>query len=201
MRLEIKRLQRRLNTTSVYVTHDQVEAMTLADKLVVLNKGNVEQVGSPLEIYDQPASLFVATFMGSPAMNIVDATITPNGIDVGNVSLTCNTHPLELGAVKLGLRPEHLQLTTTTSWLQVEVELIEALGADLLLYCRTLDSSQQNLVIRADGHAKIAIGDRYGVEIKPEHIHLFDTSTEKRIKLKQTLTYSRVIDAKEVQHA
>ncbi len=97
MRLEIKKLQRRLGTTSVYVTHDQVEAMTLADKLVVLNKGNVEQVGTPLEIYDNPASVFVATFIGSPAMNILDADITANGIAIDNFLLPTPTASLDLG--------------------------------------------------------------------------------------------------------
>ncbi|WP_435235743.1 sn-glycerol-3-phosphate import ATP-binding protein UgpC [Psychromonas sp. PT13] len=181
MRLQIKKLQRRLATTSVYVTHDQVEAMTLADKLVVLNQGNVEQVGTPLEIYDNPASLFVATFIGSPAMNILDANITPEGIELGHSLLLVNTQSINLGAVKLGLRPEHLQIVTANPWFEVEVELIEALGADLLLYCKTLDDKAQSLVVRVEGHMCMNIGDIIGLDINLQHLHLFDPRTFKNL--------------------
>ncbi|MGI9947996.1 sn-glycerol-3-phosphate import ATP-binding protein UgpC [Vibrio hyugaensis] len=181
MRLEIKKLQRRIGTTSVYVTHDQVEAMTLADKLVVLNKGNVEQVGTPLDIYDAPASLFVATFIGSPSMNILDANITKDGITIGDAQLPVSTNDLDLGKVKLGLRPEHLQLSEDKPWLHVEVELIESLGADLLLYCCTEGTDSQKLVVRVEGHTPIQIGDKLGLDIKPKHLHLFNANTEKRI--------------------
>ncbi|MHA2743213.1 sn-glycerol-3-phosphate import ATP-binding protein UgpC [Vibrio harveyi] len=182
MRLEIKKLQRRLGTTSVYVTHDQVEAMTLADKLVVLNKGNVEQVGTPLEIYDNPASLFVATFIGSPSMNILDGNVSVEGITIGDALLPVSTTNLALGEIKLGLRPEHLQISQDNPWLQVEVELIESLGADLLLYCRTEGGDSQKLVVRVEGHTPIQIGDKLGLDIKPKHVHLFDANTEKRIE-------------------
>ncbi|MFZ3418671.1 sn-glycerol-3-phosphate import ATP-binding protein UgpC [Vibrio harveyi] len=182
MRLEIKKLQRRLGTTSVYVTHDQVEAMTLADKLVVLNKGNVEQVGTPLEIYDNPASLFVATFIGSPSMNILDGNASVDGITIDDALLPVSTANLALGEIKLGLRPEHLQISQDNPWLQVEVELIESLGADLLLYCRTEGGDSQKLVVRVEGHTPIQIGDKLGLDIKPKHVHLFDANTEKRIE-------------------
>ncbi|WP_219812016.1 sn-glycerol-3-phosphate import ATP-binding protein UgpC [Vibrio jasicida] len=203
MRLEIKKLQRRLGTTSVYVTHDQVEAMTLADKLVVLNKGNVEQVGTPLEIYDTPASLFVATFIGSPSMNILDANVTVDGITIGDALLPTSTTNLDLGVVKLGLRPEHLQINQDKPWLQVEVELIESLGADLLLYCRTEGGDSQKLVVRVEGHTPIQIGDKLGLDIKPKHVHLFDANTEKRIdcSLKAALStpVKSTIDDKQTQ--
>ncbi|MGR5136273.1 sn-glycerol-3-phosphate import ATP-binding protein UgpC [Vibrio jasicida] len=203
MRLEIKKLQRRLGTTSVYVTHDQVEAMTLADKLVVLNKGNVEQVGTPLEIYDNPASLFVATFIGSPSMNILDANVTVDGITIGDALLPTSTTNLDLGVVKLGLRPEHLQINQDKPWLQVEVELIESLGADLLLYCRTEGGDSQKLVVRVEGHTPIQIGDKLGLDIKPKHLHLFNVNTEKRIdcSLKAALStpVKSMIDDKQTQ--
>ncbi|GAL18762.1 glycerol-3-phosphate ABC transporter ATP-binding protein UgpC [Vibrio maritimus] len=195
MRLEIKRLQRRLGTTSVYVTHDQVEAMTLADKLVVLNKGNVEQVGTPLEIYDNPASLFVATFIGSPSMNILDAIVSIEGIELDHSLLKLNTSSLGLGDIKLGLRPEHLKLTEDNPWFHVEVELIEALGADLLLYCKTLGSEDQKLVVRVEGHSKIAIGEQLGIDIDLEHVHLFDSKTSKRIHFDANAEQQEVINA------
>ncbi|GEM81276.1 sn-glycerol-3-phosphate import ATP-binding protein UgpC [Vibrio superstes] len=182
MRLEIKRLQKSLNTTSVYVTHDQVEAMTLADKLVVLNKGDIEQVGSPLEIYDAPASLFVATFMGSPAMNILDGQISELGMHVADSLTAIATQDLALGKVKVGLRPEHLFVEQNTPKFSVKVELIEALGADLLLYCHTLDSSEQRLVVRVDGHESIKSGDILGLTFSHQHLHLFDSTSEKRIE-------------------
>ncbi|PSV30024.1 sn-glycerol-3-phosphate import ATP-binding protein UgpC [Photobacterium sp. GB-72] len=181
MRLEIKKLQRRLGTTSVYVTHDQVEAMTLADKLVVLNKGNVEQVGTPIEIYDNPASLFVATFIGSPSMNILDANMTSQGIELNGRVKSLSANSLEQKKVKLGLRPEHLQIDNEQPWFNVEVEFIEALGADLLLYCQTQEAQSQQLVLRVEGHSPIKMGDSLGVNIKPENIHLFDCDTSKRI--------------------
>ncbi|WP_171375022.1 sn-glycerol-3-phosphate import ATP-binding protein UgpC [Vibrio jasicida] len=203
MRLEIKKLQRRLGTTSVYVTHDQVEAMTLADKLVVLNKGNVEQVGTPLEIYDNPASLFVATFIGSPSMNILDANVTVDGITIGDALLPTSTTNLDLGVVKLGLRPEHLQINQDKPWLQVEVELIESLGADLLLYCRTEGGDSQKLVVRVEGHTPIQIGDKLGLDIKPKHVHLFNANTEKRIdcslKVALSTPVKSTIDDKQTQ--
>ncbi|WP_282176030.1 sn-glycerol-3-phosphate import ATP-binding protein UgpC [Vibrio nereis] len=182
MRLEIKKLQRRLGTTSVYVTHDQVEAMTLADKLVVLNQGNVEQVGTPLDLYDFPASMFVATFIGSPSMNILDGEVTAEGLKLGNTLYPLPTEALNLGIIHIGLRPEHLCIAQDNPWLEVEVELIEALGADLLLYCTTQDESAQKLVVRVDGHSDIKIGDCLGIDIKPQHIHLFDRKTQKRVE-------------------
>ncbi|MEI6897624.1 MAG: sn-glycerol-3-phosphate import ATP-binding protein UgpC [Psychromonas sp.] len=187
MRLQIKKLQRRLGTTSVYVTHDQVEAMTLADKLVVLNKGNIEQVGRPLDIYDRPASTFVASFIGSPAMNLFDANITEKGIEFEHSFFTFNHGGLSLGRVKLGIRPEHFQITAHNSWLKVEVELIESLGADLLLYCKTTTKISQNLVVRVEGHSKINIGDILGLSIKLENLHLFDSNTSKRINIENNV--------------
>ncbi|AGH80037.1 ABC transporter ATP-binding protein [Psychromonas sp. CNPT3] len=183
MRLQIKKLQRRLAVTSVYVTHDQIEAMTLADKLVVLNEGMVEQIGTPLEIYNDPASLFVATFIGSPAMNILNFQVTPQGLKLGCSLLPFNTQSLALGDVKLGLRPEHIQITTDTPWFEVKVEFIESLGADLLLYCHTIDVSMQDLVIRVQGDSTIKINDILGLDVNVEHLHLFDIKTLKRINI------------------
>ncbi|MCG9786630.1 sn-glycerol-3-phosphate import ATP-binding protein UgpC [Vibrio mediterranei] len=193
MRLEIKRLQRRLGTTSVYVTHDQVEAMTLADKLVVLNKGNIEQVGTPLDIYDYPESLFVATFIGSPSMNILDAKISAEGIELGSSLFKMDTKALNLGSVKLGLRPEHLTLNDIDPWFHVEVELIEALGADLLLYCITSGSEPQKLVVRVEGHSKIAIGDQLGIDVDRQHIHLFSSETSKRLHFNDHTTLQQEV--------
>ena len=193
MRIQIKKLQRRLATTSIYVTHDQVEAMTLADKLVVLNKGNVEQVGTPLEIYNNPASLFVATFIGSPAMNILDARVKPEGIEFGTSLLLGNTQLINLGDVKLGLRPEHIQIVERDPLFEVEVDLIEALGADLLLYCNTLDAQPQALVVRVEGHAAINIGDILGLDVNLQDLHLFDPVTAKNLYFDSNLLQKKEV--------
>ncbi|WP_082957090.1 MULTISPECIES: sn-glycerol-3-phosphate import ATP-binding protein UgpC [unclassified Vibrio] len=182
MRLEIKRLQRNLNTTSVYVTHDQVEAMTLADKLVVLNKGNVEQVGSPLDIYNAPASLFVATFMGSPAMNILNGNVSELGIHLGETIVPIAMQDFSHQSFKIGLRPEHLLLDKHNPRFSVKVELVESLGADLLLYCNTLDFSAQRLVVRVNGHESIQSGDVLGLTFDNQSVHLFDAEKETRIE-------------------
>src|SRR6185436_16287107 len=109
MRTEIKALHQRLKTTSIYVTHDQIEAMTMADKIVVMNAGRTEQIGSPLELYDNPANLFVAGFIGSPAMNFLPGKVNGQGIAVGNGIVFAKTNTLETGReVLIGVRPEHL---------------------------------------------------------------------------------------------
>lgn len=181
MRLEIKKLQRRLGTTSVYVTHDQVEAMTLGDKLVVLNQGNIEQVGSPMAIYQRPASLFVATFIGAPAMNILDIEITADGIVLGKNTFSMSTHWWDLGKAKLGMRPEHIHIVKDNPMFTVKVEMIEALGADLLLYCLLNDNSEQKMIIRTHGDQEFDIGEILNLSIDLENLHLFDSKSTKRL--------------------
>jgi multiple sugar transport system ATP-binding protein len=140
MRTEIKELHQRLKTTSVYVTHDQIEAMTMADKIVVMNGGNVEQIGSPLELYDNPANLFVAGFIGSPAMNLLEGRLTTNGagrgveIDAGCVLPAPPTRAADGRRVIIGVRPEHFGIGE--SCVQAEVVVVEPTGADTQVYCR-----------------------------------------------------------------
>lgn len=182
MRLEIKKLQRTLNTTSVYVTHDQVEAMTLADRLVVLNGGNVEQIGTPLEVYDKPASVFVATFIGSPSMNILGASynghhFTLNG---GHQVSTKKSYDSNIKKVKLGLRPEHLIVSDYKTGLQAKVEMIESLGADLLVYC-VLAGTQTPMVVRMEGHTNVVEGQFLHLDIKPNNVHVFDNKSKQRL--------------------
>ena len=132
MRLEIARLQNSLGTTAIYVTHDQVEAMTMADKIVVLNAGKVEQVGSPLELYSTPDNLFVAGFIGSPKMNFVDGELAPT-----------------LGAATVGMRPEHLDVSRERGTWQGKVEIAEHLGSDTFLYIGV--EGVGRLTVRAPG--------------------------------------------------
>ncbi|CZF79146.1 sn-glycerol-3-phosphate import ATP-binding protein UgpC [Grimontia celer] len=182
MRLEIKKLQRSLNTTSIYVTHDQVEAMTLADRLVVLSAGDVEQVGTPLEVYDTPASLFVATFIGSPSMNILEGSASGGKLALANGELISDTN-LEDRDLYIGLRPEHLQITENPEekQLTMKVTLTESLGADLLVYGTLADSDQQ-MTLRVEGHVVVEDGASLPLTIDTKNIHLFDRETEKRIE-------------------
>ncbi|NGN96860.1 sn-glycerol-3-phosphate import ATP-binding protein UgpC [Grimontia sp. S25] len=182
MRLEIKKLQRSLNTTSIYVTHDQVEAMTLADRLVVLSAGNVEQVGTPLEVYDTPASLFVATFIGSPSMNILEGSVNGGKLTLSNGESITDSN-LEDCSLYIGLRPEHLQIAENpdNKQLTMKVTLTESLGADLLVY-GTLGDSDQQMTLRVEGHVVVEDGASLPLNIDTKNIHLFDRETEKRIE-------------------
>jgi sn-glycerol 3-phosphate transport system ATP-binding protein len=186
MRIEIKRLQQEFATTAIYVTHDQVEAMTLADRLVVMNKGNVEQVGPPIELYEYPATQFVAGFLGSPAMNFLEAKLSGNRLTLpGNVTLelddaglTKETHERE---VVLGIRPEHMEACTDEEAdFTLSVDMIEPLGSDTLLYGKfpeteTLITSEQR------GKLQFQRGYRLPLRIDRQRCHLFDKATQKRL--------------------
>jgi sn-glycerol 3-phosphate transport system ATP-binding protein len=183
VRVEIKRLQRRLATTSLYVTHDQVEAMTLADRLVVMNQGAAEQVGTPDRIYSKPASLFVAGFIGAPAMNVVDGAIEADGNSVrlggsGAPALALERRGEAGRALKVGLRPEHL-LPSPNGPLALAIELVENLGADALLYGKLPGGAA--LVTRVDGGAPHRAGETLRLDIAPRHVHLFDPASGRRI--------------------
>src|SRR5688500_15389922 len=131
MRTEIKELHQRLKTTTVYVTHDQIEAMTMADRIVVMHDGIVEQVGAPLELYDRPANLFVAAFIGSPSMNLLKGTITAGGFETeGGTIWPIGSHPADSNgkAAVFGIRPEHIQLDS--NGLEAEVVVVEPMGSE-----------------------------------------------------------------------
>ncbi len=181
MRLELAKLHERLSATMIYVTHDQVEAMTLADKIVVLNGGHIEQVGSPLELYNNPVNLFVAGFIGSPQMNFLDVTVTgiQNGMPVvalpGGASLSVPVECEEVkpgDAVKLGIRPEHLHIGTDgSSVLPGKIILTEQLGSET--YLHAVISSGVTLVIQSPGQVLLKSGDKVSFDLDAEHTHLF----------------------------
>jgi sn-glycerol 3-phosphate transport system ATP-binding protein len=179
MRVEIKRLQQELATTSLYVTHDQVEAMTLADRLIVMNAGNVDQIGRPLDLYEHPATAFVAGFIGSPAMNLVAGRVAGGGVTIGDAMLPLNA-PDEVGnrLVLVGLRPEHLDLAPDGP-LALRVELLERLGADTILHGRLADGVR--MTARTAANFAPPLGDTARFAIRPEQIHLFDPETGRRI--------------------
>jgi len=160
MRMEIKSLQRELGVTSLYVTHDQVEAMTMADRVVVMNAGVAEQIGPPLDVYRNPASLFVAGFIGSPPMNFIDPSLLPDRAPAG--------------AKTLGIRPEHCALAPAeTANMNGTVAFCEALGADTLVHVRMADGSL--LIVRSDGDP-INAGEAVGVTLEQSGIFGFDAA-------------------------
>ena len=171
-RVEIAKLHKLLKATIVYVTHDQVEAMTLADKIVVMNKGRVEQVGKPLELYYKPANLFVARFIGSPAMNTLAASLDAKGktISVCGVTLPISAPATANGAITIGFRPEHCVIGKTG--IPAKVELVERLGETGYVHARTADGSAILAEVKGDP------GLEQGADVKiaptPEHLHLFD---------------------------
>jgi sn-glycerol 3-phosphate transport system ATP-binding protein len=182
MRLELRRLHNRLSATSVFVTHDQVEAMTLADKVIVMNKGRVEQVGTPIEIYNRPQTLFVAGFIGSPPMNILNATIRDqNAVTIDGLSIEC---PIPAGlkagtAVAVGIRPEHVQIGAPNNAGSIlKVEVIEKLGPVQLVH-GTLGG--QEFVVQAAAEAQLDGVALLGLAIAPGALHLFSPESGERL--------------------
>ncbi|WP_119302949.1 ABC transporter ATP-binding protein [Dongia deserti] len=156
MRLEITQLHQQLATTMIYVTHDQVEAMTMADKIVVLNAGNIEQVGAPLELYNTPANLFVAGFIGSPKMNLLNGAIAA-----------------KFGAGTIGIRPEHIATARDRGEWQGVVRVAEHLGSDTFLHVDA--ETIGRITARAPGELALAAGDKVGLTPRPDRIHRFDS--------------------------
>ena len=182
MRIEISRLHKRLKRTMIYVTHDQVEAMTLADKIVVLDAGRVAQIGKPLELYHYPANRFVAGFIGSPKMNFLPVKVTATAIDQVQVELPNRQHvwlPVDSADVQvgsnmsLGIRPEHLLASDIADvTLEGEVQVVEQLGNETQIHIR-IPALRQNLVYRQNDVVLVEEGAQYAIGLPPERCHLF----------------------------
>jgi multiple sugar transport system ATP-binding protein len=185
MRSEIKALHQRLKTTTVYVTHDQIEAMTMADRIVVMHDGVIEQIGTPLELYDRPENLFVAQFIGSPAMNIVHGTLrrvngsahveTPDGV----------RWPLGAGtgtdgqAVTYGVRPDHLELAGSAErGVPGEIVVVEPTGSETELVVKIGDAQ---MIVETHGRPSLQPGDKVNFGVNPANVHLFDQATGARL--------------------
>ncbi|MEE4016012.1 sn-glycerol-3-phosphate import ATP-binding protein UgpC [Roseibium sp. FZY0029] len=185
MRVEIKRLQRSLGTTSVYVTHDQLEAMTLADRLVVLNGGNIEQIGAPIDVYDKPASTFVASFIGSPAMNLLKVKADGNGLALATGTGLKGPNPKGRDAYIIGIRPEHLEVVSAPGegegiHLEASVNVLEPVGAESYLYSSFADGGDE-ILVRVSSHARHEPDEKLYLRAAPENIHYFDAETGRRI--------------------
>ncbi|QVQ26273.1 ABC transporter ATP-binding protein [Achromobacter deleyi] len=202
MRLEIKRLRTRIPTTSVFVTHDQVEAMTLGDRVVVMKDGNIQQVGTPLEVYSRPANKFVASFIGAPSMNFIRVTLRSGeggalfasapGLDVRIPAARAVALAAWQGKeLTLGIRPEHLSVAgaeggaaATSGDLQIignaTVDVVEQLGVEIVLEARL--ASFPLTLSRIDANSAVASGDNIRVATSADHLHFFDTDTELSIR-------------------
>ncbi|MHA6297152.1 ABC transporter ATP-binding protein [Devosia sp. CAU 1758] len=182
MRMEIKSLHRRLGTTIVYVTHDQVEAMTMADKIVVMRDGNILQVGTPTDLYESPQDVFTARFIGSPSMNMVEGLLASGTLTIENAKLNSFTLPSHEGKVLVGIRPHDLVVSedVSGSGFSAEgiVEAVEPLGAETLVHV-ALGSSK--VIATAPGRVVPAIGSTLSIRAELGSLYLFDAATEKAL--------------------
>ncbi|HEY3653994.1 MAG TPA: sn-glycerol-3-phosphate ABC transporter ATP-binding protein UgpC [Steroidobacteraceae bacterium] len=189
MRYEIRKLQRELGTTSIYVTHDQIEAMTMADRIVALNDGVVQQVGTPNELYDDPANVFVAGFMGSPAMNFIDGVLQDHppapafaAVMVGDTPLGLVKRPAGMSAgqrVLVGLRPERIALQSAAAGVPAEVDLVEPTGVAMILRLRL---AGQPFRLFTTERLDVKIGERVGLRVHAPDLLLFDPGSGLRLR-------------------
>ncbi|MEO0860405.1 MAG: sn-glycerol-3-phosphate ABC transporter ATP-binding protein UgpC [Pseudomonadota bacterium] len=180
MRVEIARLHKEIGATMIYVTHDQVEAMTMADKIVVLRDGRIEQVGAPLHLYRDPDNRFVAGFIGSPSMNFLKGTVKGGAVECPALDTTVTPHvslPYDGSDVILGMRPEHIEMDKAGG---LSVDLTEALGG--VSYAYLTAPTGEKLIVEERGDIRSSEGDMVSVTIDPSRIYVFDANTEQRIR-------------------
>ncbi|TGD39400.1 ABC transporter ATP-binding protein [Brevibacterium aurantiacum] len=183
-RSQIASMQRRLGVTTVYVTHDQTEALTMGDRIAVLKDGLLQQVGTPRELYESPSNDFVAGFIGSPAMNLVEANVVDTGASFGSMTIPVDRDVARAsgGLLKLGIRPEDLKIVSREEpGLEVVIDIVEELGADGFVYGHTLGDKRVNIVARVDGRVHPVAGDTAMLSPLPDRAHFFDAGTGLRL--------------------
>ncbi|KQR44098.1 multiple sugar transport system ATP-binding protein [Frigoribacterium sp. PvP120] len=184
-RTQIASLQRRLGVTTVYVTHDQTEALTMGDRIAVLKDGVLQQVGTPRDLYEKPQNVFVAGFIGSPAMNLLPADVVDGGIKFGTAVTSVDRDTVGQAngkSVTVGVRPEDVVVNTTGEGLAVTVDVVEELGADGYLYGHTeVDGARVDIVVRVDGRNHPGLGDTIYITPQAHHVHVFDTESGQRL--------------------
>ncbi|MEV6430765.1 sn-glycerol-3-phosphate ABC transporter ATP-binding protein UgpC [Nocardia sp. NPDC051463] len=184
-RSQIAALQKRLGTTTVYVTHDQVEAMTMGDRVAVLREGKLQQIAAPRELYDDPVNTFVAGFIGSPGMNLLDAPVRENAAVLGDLRIPL-PHSVQSDRVVVGVRPESWEVTTEPDSLAVAAELVEELGAESFIYSHGTteewNSRSGKIVARVDRRFQVALGDNLRLRPKLDEVFFFDGATEQRLR-------------------
>ena len=186
LRVELKQLHRQLKNTMIYVTHDQVEAMTLADRIAIMRDGAIQQLDSPGEIYNRPVNRYVADFIGSPAMNFLNGKVGSNGLTIGDATLPVKGYnaqgKLPNGKVIVGVRPEHVatgnDVADAAYRTKVRADLLEPMGADTLVWTKFAD---HELRFRMDGQVRLSEGQDVEIGLSAESLHLFDSTTEDRL--------------------
>ena len=186
LRVELKQLHRQLKNTMIYVTHDQVEAMTLADRIAIMRDGAIQQLGSPGEIYNRPVNRYVADFIGSPAMNFLNGKVGSNGLTIGDATLPVKGYnaqgKLPNGKVIVGVRPEHVatgnDVADAAYRTKVRADLLEPMGADTLVWTKF---AGHELRFRMDGQVRLSEGQDVEIGLSAESLHLFDSTTEDRL--------------------
>jgi multiple sugar transport system ATP-binding protein len=185
-RTQIASLQRRLGVTTVYVTHDQVEALTMGDRICVLKDGILQQVGTPRDLYERPQNVFVAGFIGSPAMNLFAADLVEGGVKFGEYLIPLTRDVIQASSgkqVTIGVRPEDLEVSTTQGdGLPVTVDLVEELGADGYMYGHAdVNGRRTDVVARVDGRSHAEVNDLVYLHPQQNHTHVFDVESGKRL--------------------
>ena len=187
LRVEIKKLHERLENTMVYVTHDQIEAMTLADRIAIMKEGKIMQLASPNEIYNKPRNLYVADFIGSPSMNFLNGEIKAGEFVLDGITIPLDGYEFEDGSSQegkaiIGIRPEHIvtgdNLASAAVKTNITVELVEPMGSDTLIYSRLGDTA---IHVRMDGQADVSPGSEVEIGFQPNRVSLFDPETEDRL--------------------
>jgi multiple sugar transport system ATP-binding protein len=174
-RAEITRLQKTLGTTSVYVTHDQIEAMTMGHRITVMRDGRIQQVGTPGEVYDHPANAFVAQFIGTPPMNLIPGRVSDGALRTSSFSLPLHLPLAEGRRVIIGIRPEHISVGEGDDSIGASVDMVEPIGHESIVY---VSAGSEKLVAIFDPHSAPAVGDNVRLSVRAERVHLFDGETE-----------------------
>ena len=186
LRVELKRLHQQLENTMIYVTHDQVEAMTLADRIAIMKDGAIQQLGPPDEIYNRPTNRYVADFIGSPSMNFLEGTVSDGVFAAGDISIPMDRYPLTgsppTGKTTFGVRPEHIltgEMAAKSPFRhEIGVDLVEPMGSDTLIWTKL---AGQEIRLRIDGQALVAVGDSLVIGFDPARGSLFDGKSETRL--------------------
>jgi ABC-type sugar transport system ATPase subunit len=176
MRLEIKKLQRQMDVTSIFVTHDQTEAMTLGDRIVVINNGIVEQVGTPKDIYSKPNTKFVAEFIGSPQMNLFNCKIENGKAKIGDGHINLE-NSINIQDASIGVRPDDIQVNQNGKF-ETKANLVEYLGSDMIIYSSI---GNQDFSCKLSSKIDVKAGDNFKFDILSSSVHIFDNTTNKRV--------------------
>jgi len=183
MRANIIKIHKRIGSITIYVTHDQTEAMTMADRIVVMKKGHIQQIGTPREIYNRPYNKFVAGFIGSPSMNFIDGKVSKDSISFGNIPLALSDQQRDLlkdyvgKEVTIGIRPEDIKvsLEKKPGYVPMDVDVVELLGHEQILHLPILDSE---ILVQVSAKIPVKMGDKVYIEVDSEYLHTFDKDTE-----------------------